>query len=384
MNGATRALVVGVAILAVAPSSEAQETEGTHRVRAGDTLWDLAARYLADPFRWPELYDLNTQIIEDPHWIFPGESLRLPGPGAGDAERVAGRPRAPAAVPSRAERAARPVTPEKPGTASRSFGPTGQFPEASVFRSDPSAPSYGDLSIAATEPRRVVSMSDFYGASVLADRRSFAPDGTTARVVAEPHPSLRLRLPRAARLNDQVVLHLTAGDAAVGNHYRAVEWGRSLGAAGDVLHTVGAVRVTRTYATGDSARAVVVQIFGDYRVGDMLVAAEAFTVEPGVESEAEDFGPVGAVLGFTQDQTLLGTGETLFLDLGADDGVRVGDLFAVFSSSATGETALFDDRLSLVRVVHTSATTSTGRVTEVRDPGMRPGSPVRRVERMPL
>jgi hypothetical protein len=383
MNGATRALVVSVAILAVAPYAGAQETDGTHRVRAGDTLWDLAARYLADPFRWPELYDLNARIVEDPHWIYPGEWLRLPGSVAGDVQRVDGRTGPRVAAASQAEGASEPATQEKPGGASRSFGPTGQFPEASVFRSDPSAPSYGDLSIAGTEPRRVVSMSDFYGASSLADRQSFVADGITARVVAEP-PSLRLRLPRAARLNDEVVLHLTAGEASVGDYYQVVEWGRSLGAAGDVLHVVGAVRVTRTYATGDSVRAEVVQIFGDYRVGDMVLAAEPFTVEPGVQSEAEELGPVGTVLGFTMDQTLLGTGETLFLDLGADDGVHVGDLFAVFSMTATGETAFFEDRLSLVRVVHTSAATSTGRVTEVRDPGMRPSSPVRRVERMPL
>jgi hypothetical protein len=34
-------------------------------------------------------------------------------------------------------------------------------------------------------------------------------------------------------------------------------------------------------------------------------------------------------------------------------------------------------------VVHASETTATARVTEVLDPAMRPGDPVRRVERMP-
>jgi len=79
MNGATRALVLVTAILAVAPAAGAQDTDRTHQVQRGETLWELAARYLADPFRWPELYDLNVKVVEDPHWIFPGESLRLPG-----------------------------------------------------------------------------------------------------------------------------------------------------------------------------------------------------------------------------------------------------------------------------------------------------------------
>jgi hypothetical protein len=250
-----------------------------------------------------------------------------------------------------------------------------------VFRADPSAPSYGELSIESKEPRAVVSVSDFYGAAVLADRNAFASAGVTARVVAEPHPSIKL--PRAARLNDQVVLHLTGVEVGVDDYLKAVQWGRSMGDAGHVLYTVGAVRVTRTYPSRDSVRAVVIQVFGDYRVGDQMLMAEEYPIVPGMQSEVEEGGLVGTVLGFTEDQTLVATTETIFLDVGAVDGVHVGDVFATFSSTATAETAFFEDRLSVVRVVHTSDETATARVTELRDAGMRPGAPVRRVERMP-
>ncbi|MCK5483757.1 MAG: LysM peptidoglycan-binding domain-containing protein [Gemmatimonadetes bacterium] len=380
MNGATRALVLVTAILAVAPAAGAQDTGRTHRVRTGDTLWELAAQYLADPFRWPELYDLNVAVVEDPHWIFPGESLDLPGEHEGAAERTVQSPER-RAVRVAGERKTPREAQDSPGDARRSFGATGEFPEGSVFRADPSAPSYGDLSIEQTEPRAVVSMSDFYSAAILADQSAFVSAGLTARVVSEAHPSIKL--PRAARLNDQVVLHLTGVEVGVGDYLKAVQWGRSMGIAGHVLYTVGAVRVTRTYPSRDSVRAEVVQVFGDYRVGDLMLVAEEYPIVPGIQSEVEEGGTVGTVLGFTEDQTLVATTETLFLDVGALDGVQVGDLFAVFPATATAETALIEDRLSLVRVVHTSDETSTARVTAMRDAGMRPGTPVRRVERMP-
>ncbi len=50
-------------------------TEHTHIVVKGDTLWDIAAKYLTNPFRYPELAKLSR--IKDPHWIYPGDLIRI-------------------------------------------------------------------------------------------------------------------------------------------------------------------------------------------------------------------------------------------------------------------------------------------------------------------
>lgn len=45
-------------------------------VKKGDTLWDISSIYLQSPWKWPQLWGMNSQI-ENPHLIYPGDELRL-------------------------------------------------------------------------------------------------------------------------------------------------------------------------------------------------------------------------------------------------------------------------------------------------------------------
>ncbi len=47
-----------------------------HVVVRGDTLWDISAMFLRDPWYWPEIWQINQQV-ENPHLIYPGDLLSL-------------------------------------------------------------------------------------------------------------------------------------------------------------------------------------------------------------------------------------------------------------------------------------------------------------------
>lgn len=78
-------IVIVGALLLVGSSASAQVRLSTPRaesvpdvyvVTSGDTLWDIASQFFGDPYEWPRIWSYNPAIT-NPHWIYPGDRLRL-------------------------------------------------------------------------------------------------------------------------------------------------------------------------------------------------------------------------------------------------------------------------------------------------------------------
>lgn len=85
-NTAQQVASRGVPLSELAPNAP-----DSYTVKRGDTLWGISSLFLRSPWRWPELWGMNLEQIQNPHLIYPGQLLVLIK-GDGYAKLVVGQP----------------------------------------------------------------------------------------------------------------------------------------------------------------------------------------------------------------------------------------------------------------------------------------------------
>lgn len=85
------ATVVALLWAQTAPADELKLQDNApekYVVVKGDTLWDISGRFLKDPWRWPQIWNLNREEVKNPHLIYPGDLIVLDRTGKGPRLRL--------------------------------------------------------------------------------------------------------------------------------------------------------------------------------------------------------------------------------------------------------------------------------------------------------
>lgn len=370
----------------------------THVVQQGETLWGLAQQLLGDPLLWPEIYRMNTAVVEDPHWIFPGEELRLvpgaeqmaaaPAPGGAVPESAAAPAGAgadtaaargditvaPAAVDTQPAQA-QPVTVGNPATGPTIFGTQGR---ARI--------STGSLRLREQRQYRAVREGEYRSAGYLLDAGEQLAGGTLLGNVATSSIS-RLTTASSAMLYGTVAVTVPPQDTVVkGELLMSFEIQRVVPGYGAIVRPTGLLRTLDRGGPGDTIKADVAAIYQAIDGGQSVIRAEPYTPRQGVRPVAvpADGGIRGEVIDLRSPREVVNAQDMLFINKGAVDGVRLGDVFEVSRTSppAAG-VGTFPQLQGKVLIVYVRQHTATGLLIEVDRADIRPGSAVRQILRMP-
>jgi hypothetical protein len=329
----------------------------THVVRTGDTLWGLAATYLGDGNRWREVLALNTSV-RGAQSLTVGDTIRIPASAVAQQNIPGGPARAmvDTFVPSWVTSQARP-----PGRRTIFYGvqPAGGFAPPDSSRRvavDPSAPT---------------GMYEAMSAPFVSDSLTLSTMGRCVSV--GPTSAAEARGPA---LSETMVIRPPGGASAADSRWLLVRQGPFLAGLGPVAIPTGVVRLTSPTQSGASAVAEVVAQFGFISCNDLVLPSPSVPARPTGNLMPVSNGPRGRVAWVQNESLLPSLAHALIVDIGAAEGVRLGDRLTIYGADGRAVVASAD----VVRVDHRSATV---RVAHQSQPSLAPGLPVRVTEKLP-
>lgn len=351
------------------PDPQPAQQQKVHVVKRGDTLWGLAGFYFTNPFLWPTIFEANRDVVEDPHWIYPDERLRIPGVESGLPVAVRRQEPEPATGP------AEPSTPA---------GPVIRPERTRFYTAPPPVDENRETDMAATRvPPYAVTPSEYYSAAWLEDAGAV---GVRARLIGLADPGSQSdKLPQYLHPYDRVVFGwLRGGEMVVGDSMMLVRFGDRIGLLGDVIEPVALVRIDSVRAS--TASAVVVNQYGEARIGDYLIPAAIMPeFQRGRPAEVAD-GPEGTLIAWLDREPLYGTMDDGFIDVGSEAGVTVGDEFVAYvppRPGPAGAPELPREEVGTLRVIKVMPNSSTVRVSGASSTALQRGVRVRLVRKMP-
>ena len=339
-----RSLAVLVAGFSVAASLRAQQparqsappgdAPRTHVVKKGDTLWDLAKEYLGDPFLWPEIYRLNADQIEDPHWIYPGATFQLPVSRSAIAQGLS--PSTTAAG--------------NPAAEQRQQGPH----RMTVFNPDADASARrGRESYNLREAAAAVRLGEYFASPFVWSAGGPADGGVLEKATEMPAINIT-ESDRPMQFLEPMFVNLPKGaPGQIGEQFLVYRLDSLIEGQGQVLVPTGVIKVVST-ATNGRARAQLVKKFEDVFEGQPVTALDTPRVQQGVRPVRVEFGLATRVRWLNYNPVLPQTGSYLILAAGAKDGLAPGDQVTLLRSRGADSrgVSLPDEEVAIAQVTH--------------------------------
>ncbi len=282
--------------LQLSPSAPA-----TYTVKDGDTLWDISSIFLQDPWRWPEIWQVNSNV-SDPDLIYPGDTLSL--------VYVDGSPRV------LLDRGTRPTVRLSP-----------QVREAPLLSPIPAIPRQA-LSGFLVE-NRIVDIETFESSPyILASAAGNLIVGAGHEVYA--------RGAWENGVNSYDVFRL-------GVAYEDKESDEFLG---QEAINLGSVEIISDEG-GDLRKALIASSKEELKAGDRLLPREASPINPGFFPSTPLGDLKGQIVGLLNNESKAAQFESVVMNLGLRDGLRPGDVLSIYKAGETVRDPITDGRIEL-------------------------------------
>lgn len=267
-------------------AAQAADESATHKVRKGETLWEISGAHLKDPKAWPKVWKQNPKI-KNPNQIKPGQVVKLPGKAKAKAKPTAVAKPAPAPTMPAVERSGPPLA-------------------LTVLRDEP-------LKLKAADETKVIRHTR--GVGEVAD--AVPGDG-------------KVLVTQAGWSSDTVgsTIFVQADDATVGTIYGVY---RDLGkvthpslfrfSPGRLLVDIGMVEIVALQ--GDRQLAKIIKSYDAVQQGDLLGAPLAELAPLTMKNHTE---PISAtVVAIENNRLIAAPRDIVYLDAGAEQGLAPGE-----------------------------------------------------------
>jgi hypothetical protein len=123
----------------------------------------------------------------------------------------------------------------------------------------------------------------------------------------------------------------------------------------------------------------VAALYGPVNDGEMITRIEPFQYSSSARSQPVDGGVAGQVIALRSGRELTSVQDILYIDRGAEHGLKLGDILRISSPASAGPVREQAEAM----VVHTDPRTATLVVLQVSQPDIRNGATARQTRRMP-